>query len=464
MRNALFILSLCAVCLPACQGWGKFWEITSVVTQVDLVYSGSPFYLTQDVAMTTVRPTNGTGFETCSANPSLPAGLTLDATTCALSGTISQGQPLKTYTITGSAKSRVGTGTLALRSYFQPKFAYTANATGGTISIFRILANGQLSLQGSVPSGTQTWYGLPSLDHKFLYMANKSGAQITVYTINPTTGALAQITGSPYSTLAAPHSLSFNPAGTVLYVGHDNTGVQGVTAFSVDATTGALTPLNGGSAYFVAAGSAPGAVAVEPGGRHLYAGSTQNALNPHAFSISETTAAITQISGSPYVTINDAIAVAIHPSGSFVYLAQYFVPANGVMAFRRDSATGALQQITGPFATGNSPTHIVISIDGTLAYVANSGGSSVSGFKINSTTGVLTPTPSSPYGTGGAVQGVAIDDTMKYVYAANSNTNDVAGFQINTSTGDLLTATTASPYATGAATAPVHIVVVGANQ
>lgn len=452
MRWITLVVSITAFSGFYCRSWGKFWL-------GEFVYAQSPLLLTQSVAMTAVTPSLPGSPSSCTASPALPDGLSL-GTDCTISGTPTRGQGALPYRITADLGADTISAELSIRVYFQPKFVYSINSTAATISRFLILSNGQLSPQGSVASATQAWFGLASPDHKFLYVANKSAAQITVYTVDPTTGALAQIPSSPYSTLAAPHTLSMTPTGTILYVGHDNATVQGVTAFSVNASTGALTALNGGAAFFVASGSSPGTVAVEPAGKHLYVGSTQPAsANPYAFSLSES-GALTLVSGSPFATIDDAIAVAVHPSGNFVYFGQYFNAANGVRAFSRDLATGRLQSIAGSFATGSAPTNMAISANGAFLYVAPSV-SNLVGFKIDSTTGVLTPTPSSPYATAGGVQGVAIDETTKYVYTANSASNDINGFVVNPATGDLLTPTPGGPYATGVA--PVHIVVMGSN-
>ena len=81
-------------------------DVTIVVNDVapsSLTYSPSSFTLTKGTAMTTVTPTNSGGTVTSySVSPSLPAGLSLDTSTGALSGTPTAVTGSSTYTITAT--------------------------------------------------------------------------------------------------------------------------------------------------------------------------------------------------------------------------------------------------------------------------------------------------------------------------------------------------------------------------
>ena len=80
--------------------------VTIVVNDVapsGLTYSPSTFTLTKDTAMTTVTPTNSGGTATSySVSPSLPAGLALDTSTGAISGTPTAVTSSATYTVTAT--------------------------------------------------------------------------------------------------------------------------------------------------------------------------------------------------------------------------------------------------------------------------------------------------------------------------------------------------------------------------
>ena len=67
-----------------------------------LTYTGSPYVYTQNAAITTTTPTVSGTVTSCSANPTLPTGLSLNATTCAISGTPTALQAATDHTITAS--------------------------------------------------------------------------------------------------------------------------------------------------------------------------------------------------------------------------------------------------------------------------------------------------------------------------------------------------------------------------
>jgi len=119
------------------------------------------------------------------------------------------------------------------------------------------------------------------------------------------------------------------------------------------------------------------------------------------FSASINRRELTQIQGSPFTLINDAISVFAHPSGNFVYFAQYFAPT-GVVGLSRDSASGALSLLAGsPYAAGAAPGFISGDVFGRFVYVANSGDATgtaaISGFTVNTTTGELVAAGLSPF-------------------------------------------------------------------
>jgi len=69
-----------------------------------------------------------------------------------------------------------------------------------------------------------------------------------VFAIDATTGALAQVTGSPFATSAnTPYDLRVHPSSQFVYsFGQDVNGiVAAIEGFQLDPTTGALTPLTG---------------------------------------------------------------------------------------------------------------------------------------------------------------------------------------------------------------------------
>jgi len=97
---------------------------------------------------------------------------------------------------------------------------------------------------------------------------------ITTYTVDTTTGALTQITPPPVQTRAAPGALAINNAGTFLFATATNSASQGaMESFSVG-SDGSLTEV-GTSPYTISNPLAtPVTLAVSPNGQYLYVASS----------------------------------------------------------------------------------------------------------------------------------------------------------------------------------------------
>src|SRR5580704_4113335 len=90
-----------------------------------------------------------------------------------------------------------------------------------------------LSLVGASPLGAQT--------AGFAYVTNASDSTIWAYTINATTGALTPLAGSPLAgDCCVPVSLALTPNGKFAYVAVEDSNI--VSVYTANATTGALMP------------------------------------------------------------------------------------------------------------------------------------------------------------------------------------------------------------------------------
>ncbi len=158
-----------------------------------------------------------------------------------------------------------------------------------------------------------------------------------------------------------------------------------VSAYTIDGTTGALTPVPGSP--FPAGGIAR-SVTVDPTGRFAYVVNGFAAGTVSAFAIDQSTGALTPVVGSPFPAgwgpTSVTTSVTVDPTGQFAYVANCA------------SACGA-------FGPGNVSAY---TIDGT-AYVANCasacgafGPGNVSAYTIDGTTGALTPVNGSPFPAG----------------------------------------------------------------
>lgn len=297
---------------------------------------------------------------------------------------------------------------------------------------------------------------------KFLYVSGGSNA-IPGYAIDPTSGALTAIAGSPFPAGAintGPLSVTIDPSGRFAFVPSldGNTAAGAILAYTIDATTGALTAVAGSP---FPAGTYPNVVTVDPSGKFAYVANIDSA-EISAYTINTSSGALTPTAGSPFAAGGPNTfprAVTVDPSGKFAYVPSGIVGTAGqVWAYSINRTTGALTAITGsPFAAADGPYIVAIDPSGSFAYVGNFYSNNVSAFTINATTGALTAVAGSPFATGGSFQGntmpivfafVNLDPSGKFAYVANAGSNSVSAFTINPTTG-ALTPVAGSPFAAG---------------
>jgi YVTN family beta-propeller protein len=280
---------------------------------------------------------------------------------------------------------------------------------------------------------------------KFAYAVNGGcnggvGAYVSMYTINPTTGALASI-GPPVWTLDGgdyPGSVTVAPSGKFVYV--TNSGdvwdpdYGSVAMYTVDATTGALTStgaINGNCPGLCF----PAAVVVDPSGKFAYVASGGGGFpyNVEMYTINATSGALTSIGSIAAGT--DPVAVAVDPSGKFAYVAnENFGSAGNVSMYAINATTGALTSI-GTIAAGTGPASVALDPAGKFAYVTDSGSNDVSMYSIDATTGALESIGTIAAGTDPV--SIAVDPAGKFAYVADSGSNDVSMYSIDSTTGSL---------------------------
>jgi 6-phosphogluconolactonase (cycloisomerase 2 family) len=229
---------------------------------------------------------------------------------------------------------------------------------------------------------------------------------------------------------------------------------SGVFCYSIDSASHALIPLG---TPLCASGVLSG-FGTEPRGKFGYATSAANQLL--AYSIDQTSGALTQMAGAEVAAGSNPLDVHVDSSGRFAYVANY--GSDNVSAYSIDPTTGHLTTAPGsPFTGGHLPNRLTIDVTGQFVYVANNGlisgaAKGVSGFAIDSSTGALTPISGSPYDTPNWAMDVAVDPATRFVFATIPSINQVSVFSISPTTGGL-TAVPGSPFSTGAF--PVGVVV-----
>lgn len=80
---------------------------------------------------------------------------------------------------------------------------------------------------------------------KFAYAANFSSNNISAYTIDATTGVLTPVSGSPFAEAPGPQEIAVDPSGKFICVTHF--GCACISGWTINATTGSLTAIPGSS-------------------------------------------------------------------------------------------------------------------------------------------------------------------------------------------------------------------------
>jgi len=299
------------------------------------------------------------------------------------------------------------------------KLAYVTNyLAAGTISAFNINSStGALTAVAGSPysAGSYPYRATLAPSSQFLYAANDGSNNVSGFSINPATGALTPVPGSPFPVGQNPYAVGFSPSGRFAYVA--NAGADSISAFTVNLQTGALTPVPGSPfadpgvpKSITANGPAPQFVAVEPSGHFAYVSNT-GSWTIAIYSIDQTTGALTPIAGSPFPTAPEPDEITFASSG----LA--YVTTSGTALSRQDgsvsvysvnSATGALTPVAGsPFVSGADTSWVALGPAG-FAYATNAYSDTVSAFSIDPASGALSPIAGSPFATGSGPQAIAL--------------------------------------------------------
>jgi len=168
---------------------------------------------------------------------------------------------------------------------------------------------------------------------------------------------------------------------------------------------------------------------------------------------------------------SDSYGIAVTPNDQYVYVTNDSAESS-ISEYSVDPATGDLTLLNpatvlvDPSAAGADPETVAVDPSGSWAFSANEGIGSVSSFRINPTTGVLTlenefSTSSSPSLTLDRPTGLAVDPSGNYLYVTDYTAGVIAEFDIDTTTGALTPMSTPSiemPEASGEdAPAPIRI-------
>lgn len=285
-------------------------------------------------------------------------------------------------------------------------YAYVANIDGegpSNVSQFNVGAGGLLAPlspptvgAGSGPDGVAL-----SPDGKSVYVTNLNDNTISQYDVGAG-GALSPKSPPTVGADDGPEGLAVSPNGKNVYVAasfSDRILHENITVYDVNPTTGALSARGNVRSH----GDTPHSVAVSPDGKSLYATQccTDNAVAQ--FDITSNGGLVSKIPATVHVDAMTAAGVAVSPDGKSVYVVNSggFVNQFNVGAGGRLSPKNPSQVPSGGGSQG-----IAVTPDGKSLYVTTTG---VDQFDIGAAGGRLSPKSPATVAAGSDPFGIAVN-------------------------------------------------------
>ena len=252
------------------------------------------------------------------------------------------------------------------------KYLLVTNSASNDISVFSIdSGSGALTEVAGSPFFANIDPGeiLIPPTGDLVYVTNSGVGTVTAFTFSTSTGALTLVPGSPYYTGAGASGLAVDSTGTHLYVANSTavnnppTSIGNLSGFNINLTPGvnygSLSAIVG-SPFVQIAGSEPTALVFSANGNFLFATTPGGVYSVWAFSIDSTTGALTPTINSPFsVTAGNLFAIIDSAGGGFFYIGS----PTGIQGYTYDQNTGQPTVINhSPFSTGGvAPGRMVIS-------------------------------------------------------------------------------------------------------
>jgi len=341
----------------------------------------------------------------------------------------------------------------------QSTFVYTNNdiiSRPNSVSGFSVDANGSLTpisgspfLTGGIGTGNGFFASnrITSVVKGFLYVGNGGSDNVSAFSIDPSSGILTPVPDSPFATGGTAGAIGISLAATpddnflIAASGASNT----ITVYSIGANGGlklASTPFIGGPGGF------PDGIKVTPDGKFLVV-AHPNAGVVSMFGISPT-GVLTSVPGSPFPASGPVTGVDCDCNSSYIFAGNANLNETQVSVFTI-ALNGALSQISGsPFTgSGLNSNVVVLSPDDKRLFVSNQGSNTVTVFSVASS-GALTLVQGSPFDAPGALfpSGMATNQSGTFLYVTSANSK-IYGYSL-AADGTPFKPVRDSPFSTGA--------------
>lgn len=293
------------------------------------------------------------------------------------------------------AETALASGPNSITASIDGKYVYIVNNADNTIDKFTVGADGALAGKVTFPDGTgtlqgtQPWAMAIEPTGKYAYVTYFGTSEVEQLLIG-TNGLLSSSTALPVATGQFPNVVAITDSGLFAYIA--NSFDDTISLYQIDPTSGAITPL---AVPTISTGSltTPLFLAIDPFGRYLYTANDIGTVGQFSIALDGTLSPIP----SPVSITGDPTAIAVDPSGSYVYVTDWL---NDSIEQYSIGASGALTLI-GSDLTGPSPIGVDIDPEGRFVYTINEddliSAGSVSQFAINAADGTLATVFTDPF-------------------------------------------------------------------
>jgi 6-phosphogluconolactonase (cycloisomerase 2 family) len=297
---------------------------------------------------------------------------------------------------------------------------YYIDSNGALHSEFVNSTNGSLTMTPRAPTKATSnpntvsdlYAGVIDPTGRFVYVISQGTSEIYGFTITHTSpsggtgdaglAAISSVVAYNDGTLNGPTWILTDRTGKYLYVVNsgDGTNPGTVSQFTIDQTTGGLTPLG----TPINAGVAPLYATIDANS-HLYVANEGGATETVSGYTIGSGGALTSVGADTVITgASDTINVITDPTGKYLYVLDFGSSGTGqVFAFSLNISTGVIgSQIGTPQPTDISPTGMAIDPTGVLLAVDNFDAADISLYTVGSDGSLTTTTPPSVAAKSGA--------------------------------------------------------------
>jgi 6-phosphogluconolactonase len=180
-------------------------------------------------------------------------------------------------------------------------------------------------------------------------------------------GVLSLVPGAPTVSGAGAAALAVDGGDQFLYVANPSASnlppyesvVGNISGFNIDPDTGALSPIPGSPFTSNSGATGPTAIAIDPTGRFVYAVTPGSSSSIWCFTFSSTNnGQLVAVTGSPFSLAAGGLFALFDPSGDYLYIGTQ----TGIAGYTYNTNTGVPTAISGsPFSIGTEPGKMVFS-------------------------------------------------------------------------------------------------------